>query len=330
MTKQTSFQTILDALLDTKKDFPRTHLKQFSDIDPQSLQSFLEIWPRVKSSRKLLLLDGLITLLDSDTLVSFDDLAIALLEDTEPGVRARAIHLLSESDNPKLAGRLIDILKNDTDLEPRIEAANLLGEYVLLGELEELNEDLHHEIEDALMKVINSDEHASLRRASLEALGYSSRMEAETLIQSAFNRADPLWKTSALIAMGRSKDEKWGDQVVGMLLDEDPRMRLASVQAAGELSLAAARPILLNMLEEEDDEGISSAAIWSLSQIGGEDVRAYLEALLDQTDDDESIEFIENALENLDFTEDMDVFDLMSLDEDELDEMELDEDEEEK
>lgn len=328
MTQQTPFQTVLDSLLDTSKDFQRSQLKQFSDLDPQSLKAFLEIWDRVTPKRKLFLLDGLLTLLDSDTLVAFDDVARALLDDKDPNVRSRAIRLLVESDDPKLAKKFIEVLNNDPDLEPRIEAARLLGEFVLLGELEELNEELQHQIEDSLMKVANSDEHAALRRSALESIGYSSRPEAETIIQSAFNRADPNWKASALTAMGRSNDEKWGDEVVSMLIDEDPRVRHAAVQAAGELNLAAARPILLGMIEEEEDDDVTTAAIWSLSQIGGEDVRTYLEALLDQAEDDELISFIEDALVNLDFTEDMEKFDFLSLDEDDdLEEFEDEEDE---
>jgi hypothetical protein len=68
------------------------------------------------------------------------------------------------------------------------------------------------------------------------------------------------------------------------------------------------------MLAEEEEPDITSAVIWSLSQIGGEDVRTYLENLLDQTDDDDQIEFLEDALDNLAFTEDLDRFDLLAFD----------------
>ena len=70
------------------------------------------------------------------------------------------------------------------------------------------------------------------------------------------------------------------------------------------------------------EEGeITNAVIWSLSQIGGEDVRVYLENLLDQTKDEEQIEFLEEALENLSFTEDLDRFELMALDPEGLDDL---------
>ena len=81
--------------------------------------------------------------------------------------------------------------------------------------------------------------------------------------------------------------------------------------------LADARLPLLRMLEEEDDPEIFSALIWSLSQIGGEDVRTYLENLIDQTEDDDVVEFIEDALANLAFTEDLERFDIFALNPDE-------------
>ena len=130
--------------------------------------------------------------------------------------------------------------------------------------------------------------------------------------------------------MGRSADERWTDDVTRSLVHVDDRIRKAAVQAAGELSLQAARPLLLKMLGEEEDDDILSAVIWSLSQIGGEDVRTYLENLLDQLeDDDEQIAFLEEALDNLAFTEDLERFDLLAFDpDDELVEIEEDENDE--
>jgi len=318
MSQKTSFQTVLDSLLESNKDFPSRYLQYFSDLDPASLKLFMETWPRVKPTRKLLLLDKLLSLLDSDTLVSFEDVGRALLSDSDPEVRARAIRLLAECDDPRLLATFINILQKDTGLAPRQEAAALLGEFVLLGELEELAEDKHRAVEDALLAVANSDtEKPSLRRRALEALGFSSRPEMETLIASAFKREDPEWQASALFAMGRSSDERWEEEVISMLLNEDVRVRRAAVEAAGELSLEAARPILLKLLDDEEDDGVAAAAIWSLSQIGGEEARIYLLALLDRAEEGEAAEYIEDALENLEFNEGLSQFDLLSLDDEE-------------
>ena len=92
------------------------------------------------------------------------------------------------------------------------------------------------------------------------------------------------------------------------------------------MGLELARPLLLHLLEDEYDEAIAGAAIWSLSQIGGEDVRIYLHNLLDNLeDDDEQVAFLEEALDNLAFTEDMAIFDLLAFDADEPDELEFEE-----
>jgi len=309
-----SFQTVLDTLLDGKKDFPRRYLREFSDIAPLELKTVLDIWPGVTLSRKQTLLEELKTLAEADTLVSFDDFGRALLTDPDPIVRTHAIRLLHESEDLKLVPTYLDILKDDSDTTVRREAANLLNLFVDLGELDEIPENIYHQVEDALLASANSEDDVRVRRTALESLGYSSRPEVITLIESAFHREDPHWQASALHAMGRSADDRWTDDVLHSLVNDDDRIRRAAVEAAGDLAIAPARPILLEMLSEEEEPDITSAVIWSLSQIGGEDVRTYLENLLDQTDDDEQLAFLEDALDNLTFTEDLARFDLLAFD----------------
>jgi HEAT repeat protein len=71
-------------------------------------------------------------------------------------------------------------------------------------------------------------------------------------------------------------------------------------------------------LRDEDDE-VRAAAIWSLSQIGGERVAEALEAMLERTQDEDETELIEDALDNLTFTEDMRHFALLDIPEDTID-----------
>ncbi|HET9588069.1 MAG TPA: HEAT repeat domain-containing protein [Anaerolineales bacterium] len=315
-TDPISFQSVLDALLDEKSQFPRGYLREFSDIGSLELKTLLDAWPRVTLSRKQSLLEELRILAEADTLVSFADLGRALLTDPEPTVRTRAISLLAESDDIKLVPTYLDMLNNDVDVNVRREAANVLNLFVDLGELEEIPEDILHQVEDALLASANGEDDVRVRRAALESLGYSSRPEVITLIESAFQREDPNWQASALYAMGRSADDRWADDVLNSLVNDDDRIRRAAVRAAGELSIKPARPLLLRLLAEEEEEEVTSAAIWSLSQIGGEDVRIFLENLLDQAEDEDQIEFLEDALDNLAFTEDLDRFDLMTYDPD--------------
>ena len=324
-TQANPFQPVLDSLLDEKKEFPRKYFQQFSDIGTLELKTLMDVWPRVGLSRKLSLLEGLETMAESDTLVNFDDFAKAILDDADSTVRGRAIRLLKESDDVHLVPPYINILNSDADVQTRAEAANVLGIFVDLGELDEIPEDVYHQVEDALLAVANGNDDAKVRRRALESLGYSSRSEAATLIESAYRREDPAWQASALFAMARSADSRWDDDVLASLANENRNVREAAVEAAGQLSVKAAGPILIKMLEEEEDDDVTTAIIWSLSQIGGEDARTYIENLLDQTEDEEQIEFLEEALENLAFTEDLDRFDLLNFEPDvdlDLDEVE--------
>jgi len=297
----------------------RAALQEFSDLDPTSLQTVARLWPGIPAKLKHTFLDGLHGLADESTLVSFDDLARQLLSDPDGQVRLRAIRLLGESQDPRLAASFLKILASDDDAEARREAAAALGRFVELGELEEIPESTHRQVVDALLGTVTSEDTVAIRRRALESLGYSSKPEVATLIESSFRRENPDWQASAMVAMGLSSDERWEEHVLSRLLDENPGVRLAAVQAAGELRLGSARQLLFQVLEEEDESEVSSAAIWSLSQIGGEEARIYIQGLLDLAEEDEDVEFLEEVLENLEFTDELNRFDLLSVEPDQDD-----------
>jgi HEAT repeat protein len=317
MTNKLSFQDVLTHLSDSSKDIPKSHLKHYSDLNPKSHKLFLAAWQNVPLPRKLILLDALIGYLEEDYVVSYEQVGRALLDDPDGDVRVRAIRLLTESDDPGHVGKLIDIFLTDTELAPRMEAAYMLGEFVLLGELDKVNPRQQRAMEDALISVIRGEDDSVLRKRALESLGFSSRPEVSALIEAAFERPDPAWVSSALRAMGRSQDERWVDSVVNMLVDEDPQIKFAAVEAAGQLNIESAAPILLQILDDEEEpEDVATACIWALSQIGGDDARTYLMALIDKTEDEELADFLEEALENLNFTEEFNKFELLTLDPD--------------
>jgi hypothetical protein len=58
------------------------------------------------------------------------------------------------------------------------------------------------------------------------------------------------------------------------------------------------------------------AALWSLSEIGGPEARRILTEQLALAEAEDEQEFIEDALDNLDFTDDVANFSLIELDDD--------------
>jgi HEAT repeats len=316
MTQNAPFRAVVDALLDDGTPFPPRYLHRFSDIAPEDLTLLLKVWPQITTRRKHTLLEDLEELAEADTLTSFDDLAHPLLKDADPQVRIRAIRLLWESEDARLVPTFLKIMNEDPDTEARAAAANALGLFVYQGELEKIPAELHHRIEDNLLKVLATSKEVLVRRRALESLGYSGRDEVIPLIEAAYHDKNPDWVVSALFAMGRSSDERWKKQVLSKLHAPDEDVRSEAVHAAGELELAAARPILLDSLEDEEDLELRRELIWALSKIGGEGVRDKLEEILEAEEDDEEADFIEEAMDTLSFTEDMAQFDLFGLDPD--------------
>jgi len=215
----------------------------------------------------------------------------------------------------------INMMESDEDADVRAVAATALGQYIYLGEIDELPASKLHNIEEKLLQATTGQSPIQVRRRALEALGFSSRDELPALIEAAYYSDSNEWLASALFAMGRSANRTWNSSVISKLNSDVPDVLVEAVRAAGELEIKEAVPRLLALLAVEDAD-TRWAAIWSLSQIGGEGVREQLEELYDLTDDDEEADFIDSALENLDFTEDIPLFDLMDLEDEDEDEEE--------
>ena len=283
-----------------------THL--FSDMFPEQLKIFSENWHKIKLSRKHDLLAHLKKELDEDLLLNYEALGQFLLKDDDATIRSFALLLLNDYEREDLIPVLLEIAREDPETAPREEAIKLLGTYVYYGELEEVSPENLKKIEDFLIQIAqNGEEKSLIIQRAIEALGFSSRKEVPALIEGAWQKDAFLWKSCALFAMGRSYNEMWEPQVLEGLSNDNDLVRYWATKSAGSLFLQEARPILLDALKTESDSDVMDATIWALSEIGGEDVRIHLLALLDQYEDDEEeeIEYIESALENLDFTEDI-------------------------
>ncbi len=327
--KNVPLEQVPAALLDEQNVFPPAYLHQFSDLEGANLEALRSVWPQVKAHRRLALLEDLEDLAEADTLVSFDNVARMALQDPDPRVRAVAIRLLWEDEDPRLTPIFIQMMEHDEDAGVRAAAAAALGLFVYQGEVEEIPAETLHQVEESLLRVLGDlapgkagpgapvstgPDESLVRRRALESLGYSGRKEVPGLIQAAYDSTDTDWTASALFAMGRSADEAWASDVLRMLRYPKANVQIEAVRAAGALALERARRTLLDLLDEEaQDSELRAAIFWSLSQIGGEEVRETLETILEETEDDEEAEIIEDALDNLSFTEDTGLYGLFDF-----------------
>jgi hypothetical protein len=294
-----TFQAVLDELSTNSKSFPASYLNRFSDISRDDLALLKSIWPNIKPKRRLSLVEDLIKFNENNTIVCFDDVALFFLKDDDFRIRSGAIRLLRESEDPRVIEPLISLVEHDKQFLVRAAAAGGLGAFVLLGELDKISPEKLAHIERVLLARITGTDDDLVRRSALEAMGYSSRKEMERLITDAFEETDPDWIASALVAMGRSASEEWEMHILRSLFHPDMVVRIEAIRAAGALSLNRAVEPMLEMLDgTEPNKEVRFAAIWSLSEIGGEKANAALESMLDNSLTYEEAEVIEDAIDN--------------------------------
>jgi HEAT repeat protein len=310
-----TIQQLVKALLDESRIFPVRYTHRLSDLTPEDAAVIEKEWSNITPRRRTTLLEDLEQLGEADDILFFDEVCRIALKDDVPAVRRLAIQILRSYETPELIPTFLTMMEKDNSPDVRAAAAAAIGGFVYMGEIDEISSRTLRRIEECLLRVTTSSDDKLVRRRALEALGCSSRDEVPPLIEKAYGMKDADWQITALFAMGRSADARWKSQVLARLDDSRPIVRAEAAGAAGELELQEAKKSLLKLLRDDDDD-VRAAAIWSLSQIGGDRVAEALEALLENNEDEDEAELIEDALDNLAFTEDMRNFALLDIPDD--------------
>ena len=319
--QQIDFQVILDALLDTETPFPPRYLYRLSDLEGDDLAALSTNWEKIDALRRQRLLEDLEMLAENNFVVLFDPIYQLALKDTDQNVKKTAIRALWESDDQEIGKALLEILNDNTESTLVVaQAAAGLGKFIYLGEFEEIPESLHQKVLAALIEKASDSQPEIVHQRAIESLGFSSSPKAPALIEAAYQKDLEDWTIAALIAMGRSCMRQWTPMVIESLSHEETRVRVEAAQAAGEIADPDTAEHILHLLDDPDEE-VRQAAIYALSEVGGNDAKLALETALSAATDNEEIQLLEEALDNLDFTE-MDIdFDLFDLTEDDLEDM---------
>lgn len=312
----TPFDEVLKMLADVGRRLPADRVGDLSDLNKDQLARFSEVWEGLPDVRRR----ELIRLLGEEAYahveLNFDQINRLGLQDTHPDVRQAAIDNLWECEDPALVAPFLRAMTSDSATSVRESAAAALGQFVLLGEVEQMRPELLHEVEEALLLAGTAEQAPEVRRAALESLGYSSRPEVPGIIVDAYESGSEPFVVSSLVAIARSANDEWSARVQAQLNNPSPEIRLAAVRAAGELELMETVPELVDLLEDANDE-VQRAAIWSLGQLGGELAKKTLGELLESSEDVEEAQLVQDALDNLAFvdgTRDLLMFDFDDTD----------------
>jgi HEAT repeat protein len=305
------FQSLIDALLDQETPFDPLYLHRFSDLEGEDLVLFQDVWSQVALERRQALLEDLNEMGAADDLLSFENIGRHAIGDQDALVRTNAVQLLWGFEARDLVNHFINLLESDPVPEVRAAAATGLGLFVYRGEVDLLPKADLEKIEDTLLFAAK-DQSEMVQCRALESIGYSSRKDVAKLIETAFTSGGHDKMASALIAMGRSMDPQWQKTILQMLNSKIPLLRAEAARAAGEIDIKESIPQLVELCSDSE-EIVRYAAVWSLSEIGGDQARHTLEQLFREADDDQEADFIESALDNVAFTDGMQPFSLFDF-----------------
>lgn len=272
------YEQVLQHLSNSAERLRARYLYALSDMTQEQLRQFCAVWATIATKRRRSIIRQLAEITEQSFAVNFDPIFFMALEDEDGQVRAAAIEGLWENESRTLIASLIRMMQSDEAEVVRAAAAAALGRFVLLAELEELDNITGARIEEALRATIaNPAETVEVRRRAVESLGYSSKAGVRKIIRAAYESEDEKMRSSALFAMGRSADPYWRDVLMRELESHNPELRYEAARACGELELACAVPRLGELALHDPDREVQQVAVWALGHIGGKEARRILE-----------------------------------------------------
>lgn len=319
MDETTPFVEVMESLKnDEQVSIPL--LYRFSDMKPEEQVLLQETWPTLDDERRGMIARHLADISEDSHTVDFSDFFEMGLTDPETAVRLASLDGLWDSERVSLIRPIINMMENDSSEEVRARAAGALGQFVVKGEWEIIPPESTRPIVEALLAQMDAPNTAlPVRRSALEALGAAYHPRVAELITAAYESGQYEMQVSAVCAMGNSADKQWTPYVMDELEHPDGEMRFIAARAAGQIGSSDLVDGLINLLEDEDIE-VQYAAIASLGEIGGPLAQEALEDLqLDPEVDEEMLEAIEDALDELFMMSGLGDLSILEWDEDEDD-----------
>lgn len=281
-------------------------LYAFSDLSRYDTQLVKEHWLDIPVERRRWVVQQLVELAEDEIDLHLGRILRIALSDEDEYIRESAVVGLWEDLSSDLGNEYLRMLRKDDSPNVRAAIADALGNYILAGELDEIDASLATRAEDSLLNIIHDeDEPTGIRSKALASVAYSGETGVRQLIEDGYYSPDEEMRISALKAMGRSADIRWRNLVRAELQNPSPLMRAEAAFACGELGARNAATALLFLLQD-DAPVVRRAAIFALGRIGGKDATEALQIIVQEGDDDDERHAAESALDDLAFYADPD------------------------
>jgi HEAT repeat protein len=296
-------------MADTGKALVNTHLAALSDMAAADIKNFRQVWKTIETKRRREIIIRLNELASDSVELNFDNIFLSSLRDPEADVRSEAINGLWENEEPALIPVLIDLLNNDPEEKVQATAAQALGRFALMAEINSIAPKYAIQVGQALLDIFNDrNKSVEVRRRALEAVSPLTTEQVKTAIKTAYESLDERLKISAVYAMGKNCDTKWLPFVLKELKNSDAEIRYEAVTACGEIGDEDIMQYLIPAVNDEDID-VQVAVIQALGKIGGNEAKLYLQKHADEPNEAVK-DAIETALKEISILGDMTVLDI--------------------
>ncbi len=298
-----AFAGLLKHLQSPNPTLQKEHVRVLADMAPEEVQHWKRLWSRLPLAVRQRVMDLCCGLLEEDPRLSFFDVGRLALEDEDPYVREQGLRLIGVED---LEARSVVplLIRHLWDEAPQVraQAASQLGSFVLQGMVHQMPYPLLRRAVAALLYILHEEPPtAPVWAQALMAVGYAAPRGLEDFLEFAYYQGDIRLRCAALVAMGRTLDERWKAYILADLQHPHPDVRAAAAQAAGLAEVREALDEVLYLLTDASKE-VRIAAAWAVSELSEDEQHlTVLEQAWRQAEDDEEIQALEEALQNLEF-----------------------------
>ncbi len=285
-----------------------------SSLTDEQIESLMPVWQGLDADYRHLILQMLTDEIQSNYELSYDQLALQGLADTDERIRRTSIELLVTSEDPSHIRLLLHHAAQDGATLVRVDALRGIAAFCRDGGYESLSQAHVRQIQALAQARVGAALESEERGAALELLAAIDAASTQ-LIRDAYQSGDSGLKVSALVAMGYTADaDEWRDIVLHELEHGNLYTVREAIRASGALELTEAVPVLARLLDDEDIDA-RETIVWSLGEIGGKESMRILNALAEAAEDDEDddlLDKIEDALANASLADGSDFFNILS------------------
>jgi HEAT repeat protein len=285
-----------------------------SDLTDEQIESLMPVWRGLDADYRHLILQMLTDEIQSNYELSYDQLALQGLADSDERIRRTSIELLITSEDPNHIRLLLHHAAQDGAILVRMDALRGIAAFCRDGAYESLSQTQVRQIQALAQARVGAEVESEERGAALELLAAIDAASVQ-LIRDAYHSGDSGMKASALVAMGYTADaDEWREIVLHELEEGNPYAVREAIRASGALELTEAVPVLARLLNDEEIDA-RETIVWSLGEIGGKESMRILNALAEaaeEDEDDDLLDKIEDALANASLADGSDFFNVLS------------------